>query len=197
MLPSEVVPNERRIKVVAHDVEMLREQVLRKLKLPVETGLGQYEIHEVRGQEILPVHALDQLKDKSKLQVVRRLTDDVEDRRARMKSAFSLISEGAGVPGVSTPTDESSGADGEDGEEVPGTTFIRYHSVDGVPYYYDRVTGETQWNEPQVRSEPRADRACVRSGSICSSVAVALSGQPGPLAGPRSRAGGRRGFGHF
>ena len=152
VLPSEVVPNERRIKVVAHDVETLREQVLRKLKLPVETGLGlsEYTLHEVREKETLPVHSLDQLKDKSKLQVMRRPTDDAADRRARMKSAFSLISEGAGVPGASTPTGESSAADGEDGEEVPGTTFIRYHSVDGVPYYYDRVTGETQWNEPQV-----------------------------------------------
>eukprot|EP01043_Picozoa_sp_COSAG02_P106472 COSAG02_NODE_42474_length_384_cov_0.852632_1_plen_57_part_10 len=48
VLPSEVVPNERRIKVSAQDVETLREQVLRKLKLPVDAGL--YAVFEVLGQ---------------------------------------------------------------------------------------------------------------------------------------------------
>jgi hypothetical protein len=157
VLPSEVVPNERRIKVSAQDVETLREQVLRKLKLPFDAGLA---VFEVQGQSTREVQTLDQLQDKCKLKVLRRSTNDVEDRRARMKSAFSLISEGA--DDVSTPTGETSAADDQedagDGEDVPGTTFIRYHNADGVPYYYDRVTGETQWDEPQVHLWPCTDR---------------------------------------
>ena len=94
VLPSEVVPIERRIKVSAQDVETLREQVLGKLKLPIDAGLA---VFEVQGQSTSEVHSLDQLQDKCKLKVLRRPTNDVEDRRARMKSrmkAFSLISEG-------------------------------------------------------------------------------------------------------
>ena len=83
VLPSEVVPNERRIKVSAQNVETLREQVLGKLKLPIDADLS---VFEVQGQSTREVHTLNQLQDKCKLKVLRRSTDDVEDRRARMKS---------------------------------------------------------------------------------------------------------------
>lgn len=165
VLPSELVPVERRIKVSAQDVETLREVVLGKLKLPIDTGLA---VFEVQGQSTREVHTLDQLQDKCKLKVLRRPTKDVEDRRALMKSrmkAFSLISEA--VDDISLPACDTSAADG-DGEDVPGTTFIRYRNEDGVPYYYDRVTGETQWDEPQVYFWPCVDvvRAHVRAHNL-------------------------------
>lgn len=169
VLPSEVVPNERRIKIVAQDAETLREQVLEKLKLPVETELAVYEVH---GQTNKKVLTLDQLEDKPKLKVLRSLTEDdsVNDRRARMKSAFSLISESTDAPDVSTPTSAISAADtneaDEDGEDVPGTTFIRYYNVDGLPYYYNRETGETQWNEPQVQFWSFIDSVCARGYNL-------------------------------
>ena len=136
VLPSDVFPHERRIKVVAQDVETLRNQVLGKLKLPVETGLA---VYEVRDQATRPVRTLDQLEDKSKLKVLRSSTSDAEDRRARMKSAFSLISEGAGVSDVgSKPPAESLAADGPQGGEddqgddndEDGDTTCFHHSIE-------------------------------------------------------------------
>ena len=181
ILPSEVVPAERRIKVVAQDVEQLREQVLTKLRLAaaVEAGLDVYVVPDAGAP--VPVRSLAQLEDKSKLQVLRTTTpargdaaSDNDERRARLKSAFALISEGAEdsprLSDVSVGADASTAEDGEggeggeggeDGEDVPGTTFIRYYNADGVPYYYDRETGETQWDEPQVCCElPFHSPAC-------------------------------------
>jgi len=68
--------------------------------------------------------------------------DTLEDFPAAAMDSPLSDGDGDGGDSGASPSDA--------GEEVEGTTFIRYHNAEGVPYYYDSETGETQWDVPQI-----------------------------------------------
>jgi len=168
VVAGELVPAARRIRVDADTVGALRDQVLEKM-----LGGGGGEAHA--GVEVclsgargpVAIATMSQLRDKCKLELRRAAGGEpagedasaaAEDRRERMRSAFANMDVAAESP--RTPRGGGGGGGGDDdddGEEVPGTTFRRYLSADGTPYYHDTATGLTQWEPPAAAAAAAAN----------------------------------------